>query len=91
MNCLNHYNKYSVEVIQAYHSHDTRQALHPHIESSKKKIFSNSFIHKAPELWSKVPAVIKDCPSISSFSKRIKNTFIHLINYLITKSSRTYV
>ena len=46
--------------------------LHPHIESSKKKIVSNSFIHKAPEIWSKLPAVIKDCPSISSFSKRMK-------------------
>ena len=57
---------------QELHPHGTRQALNPHIESFKHKIVLNSFIHKAPELWTKVPLTIKNCPSKISFSKNMK-------------------
>ena len=59
-------------VNQAYHSHNTRQSLNPHIESYKYKIVLSSFIHKAPDLWSKVPLSIRNAKSLTSFSKRMK-------------------
>ena len=64
------------EINQSYHSHDTRQSLNPHIQSFKYKIVLNSFIHRAPELWSQVPLVIKNSLSKASFSKRLKKAYL---------------
>ena len=59
-------------VNQAYHSHNSRQSLNPHIKSYDYKSVVSSFIRKAPDLWSKVPLPLRNGVSKTSFSKRMK-------------------
>ena len=57
---------------QLYHSYQTRQATNPNLKRYEKKVVYSSFLAKAPELWTKVPIQIKECPSKRSFAKRMK-------------------
>ena len=59
------------------HSHHTRQQLDPHITRKRTKKISNTFLHKAPEYWYKIPQDIKDSITINSFKNKMK---IYLVN-----------
>ena len=62
---------------QIYHSHLTRQAKDPHIVPYHYQIVKNSFLGKAPELWSKVPFDITCCKQKKRFSKKIKKDILN--------------
>lgn len=54
------------------HRHNTRHRHDPHIQSYKLQISLNSFLHKAPFMWSSIDMSIKSAPSLYSFNRRLK-------------------
>ena len=60
------------------HHHNTRHSNDPHIPQHSTRMVVSSFIHKAPEIWYKIPQDIKESQPIKSFNKKLKD---HLLNH----------
>jgi len=54
------------------HSYGTRRQNEVHYDPIKTPIMLRSFIHNAPNLWSKLPSSVKEANSRKSFVNRIK-------------------
>lgn len=55
-----------------YHDHNTRSRGHPHISSRNSQFVLRSYLHKAPDLWYKIPSEIKNSTTITAFTKRFR-------------------
>jgi len=58
------------------HNYNTRHANDPHLKTYHYKIASESFLHRAPYLWSKLGHDIVTSKSKSSFVKKIKKSIL---------------
>ena len=58
------------------HSYPTRQCNDLHIRPVKTDIVFRSFIHQGPDIWSKLPANLKQAKSICSFGTRLRKYYI---------------
>jgi uncharacterized surface protein with fasciclin (FAS1) repeats len=54
------------------HSHHTRQQWDPHVTRKRTKKISDTFLHKAPEYWYRIPQDIKECITINAFKNKMK-------------------
>ena len=54
------------------HSHGTRQQLDPHVTRKRTKKINDTFLHKAPEYWYRIPQDIKESITINSFKNKMK-------------------
>ena len=61
---------------QNIHTYNTRQSNDPHHDLYKYCIVFDSFLHKGPELWSKIPNDIKNFKSKKGFAKKVKKLFL---------------
>ena len=53
-------------------SHYTRHQNDPHVKSRNTYHISQSFLHRAPDIWYQIPQEIKSCNTISSFTDKWK-------------------
>ena len=58
------------------HNYNTRHRNDPNIPIHKSKLYSNSFIVKAPGLWMTLPEVLKSKPNLKLFSRQIKKQLL---------------
>ena len=56
------------------HSHYTRHQNDPHVKSRNTYHISQSFLHRAPDIWYQIPQEIKSCNTINSFTRQMKKT-----------------
>jgi len=59
------------------HDHNTRNRNVPHMECVHFSQTANSFLHKAPQLWGKLPQHLKNITTENTFNHKIKNYYIH--------------
>jgi len=63
---------------RAIHPYNTRRRDDPIIVQRNYSLLSNSFICKAPTLWSALDPVIKSCKTAKTFKKHIKQSKLRL-------------
>ena len=62
----------------AVHHHNTRHSNDPHIPQHSSRMVVSSFIHKAQEIWYRIPQDIKESQTNKSFNKKLND---HLLNH----------
>jgi hypothetical protein len=58
------------------HLHDTRNRDNPHINARRTNIAAKSLRHKGPQVWYKLPNLIKTAKSLVSFTHKFKKSII---------------
>ena len=58
------------------HKYNTRQALDLHIDPTNTNLAKNTIKIQGPMIWNSINKTIKNCNSLISFKKSLKNSFL---------------
>lgn len=58
------------------HAHHTRQKDNPHIHVRRTVVAKNSLVHRAPQIWSKIPMNIREKTTRNIFKRTLKKSLL---------------
>ena len=58
------------------HSYPTRQSSDYHLENPKIILAQKSIKHNGPDIWNSLPTYLKQCTSLNTFKRELKNILI---------------
>ncbi len=58
------------------HAHNTRQRDNPHVHSRRTVVAKNSIVHRAPQIWSSIPRIIREINTRNGFKRALKRSLL---------------